>query len=792
MNNKAVRLNQKIKKIYCIILSIIVLLIISLGAYLSYYHEQLYILNTQAMLKMLVSKQVPYIHKNLKNGRNYIAILRAKLIISTNRKHKIDIGIYKDGETILSGRKEKQFKKYLSTDKECEGILNSNDFFLVKNMMFSRQPRQPKQTGKIYFTSKINRTFASDLKVTLSFFLSIIVLVFLLLFLYIDRFIKKMVMIPIHTIITHSPVITGYINSDEKRLSLPTDLGSYEFNLLLNDLSEKSKSLKDAVKQQKEQSKHQAIAKTFQMLAHDIKKPFFIIQVTMNSLIKAESIKEIYDLKSKYLPVIKKAQTSIKGMIEDILEMGKISKPVLKPISLESLIYDSLNEIYEIDNNTDYKFIYYFNHRHMANIDSLKMMRVISNIIGNATQVMKNKDKLRFYSKEDNDFITLSVENTGSYIPSKDIEKLFEAFYTKDKIGGTGLGLVIAKKIVTAHGGEIWCESSKKNQTVKFSMTLPISPIRIETVPLMPTSFKKIIKEFDLMHKNNHEEKTVNLYSDKKEIGFENKILEYIKKTEKKIIIGIIEDDVFYQNALMDLIDESDNLRFAIEFRTFSNFDSAKTLLEKNSINFLICDINLGAHSMSGIELVSMFRASGIKIPICMHSDSSFQEDYEKSMCAGAQSLIPKPMTRVHLLKFIHDYLDTKKIKVEKNVKKDATVAVLDDEDLFIDAIKTSLNDAFCCGFSSCEDFLSKIEANITLLDTFDGIITDRNFDEKSMKGEKLVLILKEKYNYKKPIMFNTMDEMDESELNRYDVPMNLGKENEKNWGQLLNIIENN
>jgi hypothetical protein len=56
---------------------------------------------------------------------------------------------------------------------------------------------------------------------------------------------------------------------------------------------------------------------------------------------------------------------------------------------------------------------------------------------------------------------------------------LFDAFFTNGKKSGTGLGLAIAHKLVTAHGGRIWCTSSVTPEhpegKVEFFFTLPVS-----------------------------------------------------------------------------------------------------------------------------------------------------------------------------------------------------------------------------------------------------------------------------------------------------------------------------
>ena len=67
--------------------------------------------------------------------------------------------------------------------------------------------------------------------------------------------------------------------------------------------------------------------------------------------------------------------------------------------------------------------------------------------------------------------------NRGAEIPKHQLEHIFEKFYRSDSArstdtGNAGLGLAIAKEIVTLHGGEIWAVSNKED--TKFIVKLPI------------------------------------------------------------------------------------------------------------------------------------------------------------------------------------------------------------------------------------------------------------------------------------------------------------------------------
>ena len=83
-----------------------------------------------------------------------------------------------------------------------------------------------------------------------------------------------------------------------------------------------------------------------------------------------------------------------------------------------------------------------------------------------ALEVVKHVDKVR-----------IEIIDTGRGIAPEHIERIFERFYRVDpdrsrKSGGTGLGLVVTKKIVEEHGGEIGVQSKLKKGTT-FTVTLP-------------------------------------------------------------------------------------------------------------------------------------------------------------------------------------------------------------------------------------------------------------------------------------------------------------------------------
>ena len=80
------------------------------------------------------------------------------------------------------------------------------------------------------------------------------------------------------------------------------------------------------------------------------------------------------------------------------------------------------------------------------------------------------KDKIS--NNTSNNFIIVSVKDTGQGIDSSILPRLFTKFASKS-YQGTGLGLFISKSIVEAHGGKIWGKNNDDGKGATFSFSLP-------------------------------------------------------------------------------------------------------------------------------------------------------------------------------------------------------------------------------------------------------------------------------------------------------------------------------
>ena len=110
-------------------------------------------------------------------------------------------------------------------------------------------------------------------------------------------------------------------------------------------------------------------------------------------------------------------------------------------------------------------------------IDRDQIKQAFYNIIHNAFQAMKSGGILRIRSGADETHEFVSFSDTGGGIPPENISRVFEPYFTT-KSTGSGLGLLIVRRIVRAHGGEIIIES-EQNRGLTLTIRLPRADRRV-------------------------------------------------------------------------------------------------------------------------------------------------------------------------------------------------------------------------------------------------------------------------------------------------------------------------
>lgn len=212
--------------------------------------------------------------------------------------------------------------------------------------------------------------------------------------------------------------------------------------------------------------------------SHDLKAPLGNIKM-ISEIVIEEAGNQMESSVREMLHSLPSIAGRLKKLIDDLLEFSMLGHKGLhrEQISLDKVL-NSVCQLLELqirDQNATIDF------DHLDNVyaDSDLMATVFQNLIGNSCKYVKDHAPvIRISTKNEDQFVVVMVEDNGIGIPEKEQQRIFNplvrAVNTCD-YEGTGLGLAMVKKIIEAHQGKVWVESSgNKGSTFFFTLPKPI------------------------------------------------------------------------------------------------------------------------------------------------------------------------------------------------------------------------------------------------------------------------------------------------------------------------------
>lgn len=265
----------------------------------------------------------------------------------------------------------------------------------------------------------------------------------------------------------------------EKSIDLPVPLKDIEN--YLNELRLEVQNSKQAA-QNAEQRKNDMIS----YLAHDLKTPLTSIIGYLSLLNDTPDMSMEERAKCVHI-AIGKAQR-LEKMINEFFDITYYNLQQVKlekeKIDLYYMLVQMSDEFYPFLSERGNSIKLLADEDLTVYADPIRLARVFNNILKNAISYSYSNTEILVQGKTVQGNVIISFQNKGKTIPKQKLTALFDKFFRLDEArtsntGGAGLGLAIAKDIITLHGGSITAESN--DEITIFTVSLPLTENKTST-----------------------------------------------------------------------------------------------------------------------------------------------------------------------------------------------------------------------------------------------------------------------------------------------------------------------
>jgi two-component system, OmpR family, sensor histidine kinase VanS len=215
-------------------------------------------------------------------------------------------------------------------------------------------------------------------------------------------------------------------------------------------------------------------------LAHDIKTPLTSIIGYLSLLDEASDMPA--EQQEKYIRITLDKAIHLERLIDEFFEITRYNLQTIKlekkHIDLYYMLVQITDEFYPQLAVNGKQVVIHAPDDLTVYADPDKLARVFNNILKNAVAYSEDNSVIDITAGRCGDMVSIEFKNAGS-IPKSKLDAIFDKFYRIDDArssgkGGAGLGLAIAKEIVTLHGGRLYADSDKTHTS--FTVELPAMP----------------------------------------------------------------------------------------------------------------------------------------------------------------------------------------------------------------------------------------------------------------------------------------------------------------------------
>ncbi|MBI3965005.1 MAG: PAS domain S-box protein [Chloroflexi bacterium] len=241
--------------------------------------------------------------------------------------------------------------------------------------------------------------------------------------------------------------------------------------------------LRDVTKERElDQAKDDIVA----MISHELRTPLGVVKGYATTLLLPDGPDDA-KTRRHCLRIIAGACDELQKLVDNLLDISRLRAGAfeveLRPVRLETLVDEIVSRQGAYDPRPPVDVAIPAGLPRVL-ADPRRLEQVFTNLLDNAYKYSTEGGRVTIEAEAGDGEVIVSIADEGMGVPAEELERMFERFHRGKNgrilgIGGAGLGLAIAKEIVSAHGGRIWAESPVPGRALSappgtvFRFTLP-------------------------------------------------------------------------------------------------------------------------------------------------------------------------------------------------------------------------------------------------------------------------------------------------------------------------------
>jgi two-component system, sporulation sensor kinase E len=268
----------------------------------------------------------------------------------------------------------------------------------------------------------------------------------------------------------------GIGDSARPGLTIPAPGQQVGHVMILRDITESRRTAQQTI----ESERLNALTLLAAGVAHEIGNPLNSLHIHLQ-LMERKAHELDHDAKSELQQSIDVARSEVRrldSIVTQFLRAIRPSHPRLHPENLNTVVEEAVRfftpEIQDRDMFVEQELRADLP---LLQLDREQMKQAFYNVIKNSLEAMRRHGTLRIRTDLDDTYVMVSFVDTGGGMSAENLSHVFEPYFTT-KPSGTGLGLLIVRRIVREHGGELSIESSQ-DKGLTLTIRLPYVDKRI-------------------------------------------------------------------------------------------------------------------------------------------------------------------------------------------------------------------------------------------------------------------------------------------------------------------------